>query len=68
MADNSSNSDMKVNNLLYEADLLDDFFRAANKNKKDREEMIGILMSVDLERPEAEKTVDKIMANHAFSE
>jgi len=66
MADNSSNSDMKVNNLLYEADLLDDFFRAANK--KDREEMIGILMSVDLERPEAEKTVDKIMANHAFSE
>ncbi|MDX5151114.1 MAG: hypothetical protein R3188_01440 [Acidiferrobacterales bacterium] len=59
-------SGIKVNERLYDAGLLDDFFKAANK--KDRNEMIALLMSVELERSQAEETADTILKNRAFSE
>jgi len=54
-----------MNQQLSNAGLLDDFYRAANK--KDRNTMIDILMSIELERPEAEQAADIILQNPAFS-
>jgi len=48
-----------MNGRLYDAGLLDAFFVAANK--KDRDEMIALLMLIELERSQAEKTVDTIL-------
>jgi len=52
---------IELNGRLYDAGLLDAFFKAANK--KDRNEMIAVLMLIEFERPEAEKTVDTILKN-----
>lgn len=57
-------SGMTVNERLYEAGLLDNFFNIANK--KDRNEMVALLMSVELDRAEAEKTADTILKSPAF--
>jgi len=50
---------IEMNGRLYDAGLLDAFFVAANK--KDRDEMIALLMLIELERSQAEKTVDTIL-------
>lgn len=55
---------MTVNNRLYDAGLLDDFYKAATK--KDRNEMIALLMSVELDKSQAEETTDTILNNPAF--
>jgi len=54
-----------MNQQLSNAGLLDDFYRAANK--KDRNTMIAILVSVELEQTEAEDAADTILNNPAFS-
>lgn len=54
-----------MNERLYDAGLLDDFFKAANK--KDRDEMIALLMTIELERSQAEETTDTILKNQALS-
>lgn len=64
MASEKKYSGMTVNERLYEAGLLDDFYRAANR--KDKNEMVTLLMSVELERPQAEETTDTILKNPAF--
>lgn len=66
MTNEKNNSGIKVNERLYEAGLLDDFFKAANK--KDRDKMISILMSIELDRSQAEETADTTLKNWAFSE
>ena len=57
---------MTVNERLYAAGLLDAFYIAATK--KDREEMISVLMSVDFDRPQAEETADNLLNSPAFNE
>ena len=57
-------SGMTVNERLYAAGLLDNFFNIANR--KDRNEMVALLMSVELDRSEAEKTADTILNSPAF--
>lgn len=57
---------MTVNERLYAAGLLDAFYRAANR--RDKNEMISLLMSVDLEKPQAEEAADSIINNPAFTE
>lgn len=59
MSNEKNHSDKTVNERLYDARLLDDFYRAANK--KDRNEMNAILMSVELDRSRAEETADTIL-------
>jgi hypothetical protein len=66
MTSDNNNSGMTVNERLYAADLLDAFYRAANK--RDRYEMIALLMSVDFEKTQAEQTADDIINNPAFTE
>jgi len=56
---------MTVNERLYEARLLDDFYIAASK--KDRAGMITLLISVEIEEAEAEATADSILNNQAFT-
>ena len=55
-----------MNERLYSAGLLDEFFIAANK--KDRNGLITVLMLIEFERPEAEKTADAILESHTFSD
>ena len=55
-----------MNERLYDAGFLDDFFKAANK--KDRDKMIDILMSIELDRSQAEDFADTTLKNWAFSE
>jgi hypothetical protein len=55
-----------VNERLHAAGLMEAFFRAANK--KDRDEMISILESIDLDRTQAEATADSIINNPAFTD
>jgi hypothetical protein len=66
MASEKNYSGITVNERLYDAGLLDDFFKAANK--KDRNKMIALLMLIELERSQAEETTDTILKNKAFSE
>jgi hypothetical protein len=66
MTSDNNNSGMTVNERLYAAGLLDAFYRAANK--RDKDEMISLLMSVDLEKPQAEEAADSIINNPAFTE
>jgi len=65
MTNEKNYSVMVVNERLYEADLLDDFYRAATK--KDRNEMIVLLMAIELDRSQAEETADTILNNAAFN-
>lgn len=64
MTSEKNYSVMTVNNRLYDAGLLDDFYKAATK--KDRNEMIALLMSVELDKSQAEETTDTILNNPAF--
>lgn len=66
MASEKNDSGMTVNERLYAAGLLDAFYRAANK--RDKGEMIALLMSVDFERPQAEEAAESIINNPAFTE
>lgn len=66
MASEKNFSGIAVNERLYDAGLLEEFFNAANK--KDRYGMISVLMLIELERSEAEKTADTILKSHAFSD
>lgn len=66
MANEKNYSGITLNERLYDAGLLDDFFKAATR--KDRDEMVALLMSIELEKPEAEKTADAVLKNRAFSE
>ena len=65
MTSEKNYSDMTVNERLYEAGLLDDFYKAANR--KDKNEMMAILMSVELDSARAEETAGTILNNMAFS-
>lgn len=65
MTNEKNYSGIAVNERLYEAGLLDEFFKAANK--KDRDQMIAILMSIELEKSQAEETADATLKNWAFS-
>ena len=65
MTNEKNKSDMTVNERLYEAQLLDDFYIAASK--KDKAGMITLLMSVELDESEAEETADSILNNQAFT-
>lgn len=65
MTSEKNYSGMSVNERLYDAGLLDDFFKAANK--KDRNEMVALLVSIELERSQAEKAADTVLNNQAFS-
>lgn len=55
---------MALNAQLYDAGLLDDFYKAASR--KDRNEMIAILISVEIDGAEAEKTADMVLESPAF--
>ena len=66
MASEENDSGMTVNERLYAAGLLDAFYRAANK--RDKDEMIALLMSIDFERSQAEEAAESIINNPAFSE
>jgi hypothetical protein len=55
-----------VNKRLYDAGLLDDFYKAATK--KDKDVMVALLMSVELERSQAEETIDTILESPASFE
>jgi len=55
---------MTVNERLYHAGLLDQFDKAALK--KDRNEMIDLLMTVELVKSQAEETANAILENPAF--
>jgi hypothetical protein len=65
MASEKNISGIAMNERLNDAGLLDDFYKAANK--KDRNKMIALLMSVGLERSQAEETSDTILNNPAFN-
>ena len=54
-----------MNARLNEAGLLEDFYGAANK--KDRDGMVALLMSVEIEKSQAEETSDAILNNPAFN-
>lgn len=54
-----------MNQRLSSAGLLDAFYKAANK--KDKNTMIDLLMSIEFERSEAEEAADIILNNPAFS-
>jgi len=66
MASESKLSGIAVNARLNDAGLLDDFYRAANK--KDRGEMIALLISIELDQSQAEETIDTILGNPAFNQ
>lgn len=55
-----------MNERLNNAGLLDDFFKAANK--KDRERMVALLVSIELERSQAEEFTESILSNPAFKD
>ena len=66
MTNEKNYSGIEVNERLNNAGLLDEFFKAANK--KDRNKMIDLLVSIELEKPQAEKFADTTLKNWAFSE
>jgi|GEM_PF-3251130 hypothetical protein len=55
---------MALNAQLYDAGLLDDFYKAASR--KDRTEMISLLISIEINMAEAEKTADAVLESPAF--
>lgn len=66
MTGEKNDSVMAVNKRLYDVGLLDKFYRAATM--KDRDKMIVLLMSVELDRTRAEATADNLLKDQAFSE
>lgn len=58
-------SGIVVNERLYDAGLLDEFFKAANR--KDRDGMVALLVSIELDRSHAEEFADATLKNWAFS-
>jgi hypothetical protein len=64
MATEKNISGIAMNERLNDAGLLDDFYQAANK--KDRNTMIDLLVSIEIERSQAEETADAILNNRAF--
>jgi len=65
MASEKNFSGIIMNQRLSSAGLLDAFYKAANK--KDKNTMIDLLMSIEFERSEAEEAADIILNNPAFS-
>lgn len=65
MANEKNFSGIVINQRLSSAGLLDDFYRAANK--KDRDTMVALLISIELEASQAEEAADIILNNRAFS-
>jgi len=65
MTNEKNYSGIAVNERLYEAGLLDDFFKAANK--KDRDKMIALLRVIELDKSQAEEFADATLKNWAFS-
>jgi len=65
MTSEKNASGVAVNSRLYDAGLLDDFYKAANR--KDKNAMIALLILVEIEPSEAEKTADTVLQSPAFS-
>lgn len=67
MTSKKNYSGIAVNQRLSEAGLLTEFFNAANK--KDRDDMISILLSIEYEQAQAEEVSDAILGisdSHGF--